>query len=286
LLDAVFADARVEPAPALVREGLVVVPTGDAVLRCAVGPGRRELVSQQRALAALSSLQPPDEVRTLVPWLERSGRTGLADWTVEPRLPGAVRGDLPQRARQRCLDVLAGLRALDAGNATSAATDARAIVALVPTAGLEALGASVDAALVDHPRSFAHGDFWAGNVLVDGEGDVRGIIDWASAGPGRPALLDLLHLLLISERRPPGHAWGPAIVETLLPLARTEDETVASFARRVGVELDARRFLALVGAYWLDRLRYQLESFGDRVERPTWLRNNLTLVLRELAPLV
>jgi aminoglycoside phosphotransferase (APT) family kinase protein len=277
-------DGEAEAANA--REGFLLVPAGERILRLAVGPGRCEPLNQKRALEALAALDPPGSIASIVPWLDSSGRTGLADWTVERRLRGDIGKTLTPNVHAQCLDFLAALQTLPCGAPKRAADDAERVAAFVPAeAGeLRALAQRVDLALEGHPHGFAHGDFWAGNVLVE-DGAISGVIDWASAGAGRPALLDLAHLLLIGDRRPSGHDWGTAIDETLLPMARNEDERLAAFARRVGVELTRERLVAVVAAYWFDRLAYQLESFGDRVDRPLWLRNNLTSVLRELAPL-
>jgi hypothetical protein len=289
ILEAVARAAGVhaEAEAANAREGFLLVPAGERILRVAVGPGRCEAVNQKLALEALAGLDPPASIAGKVPWVESSGRTGLADWTVEPRLNGDIGDALMPSVHAECLDFLAALQTLRGGPAKRAADDAERLAALVPAEAseLRALAGRVDLALDGYPHGFAHGDFWAGNVLVE-DGAISGVIDWASAGTGRPALLDLVHLLLITGRRPSGHEWGPAIVDGLLPMARDQDERLGAFARRVGVELSRERLVAVVAAYWFDRLAYQMESFGDRVDRPLWLRNNLTLVLRELAPLV
>jgi hypothetical protein len=44
-------------------------------------------------------------------------------------------------------------------------------------------------------RSVVHGDFWPGNILIDG-GQVRGVIDWADSRPEGPAVLDLVRFVM------------------------------------------------------------------------------------------
>jgi hypothetical protein len=41
------------------------------------------------------------------------------------------------------------------------------------------------------PRTAVHGDFWFGNLLVDGPGRVTGVVDWEHASPRGEPLRDL-----------------------------------------------------------------------------------------------
>ena len=58
-------------------------------------------------------------------------------------------------------------------------------------------------------RSVVHGDFWAGNILVD-DGRVRGVISWENSRPEGPAVLDLVRFVLtyslyLDRHTLPGH---------------------------------------------------------------------------------
>ena len=39
-----------------------------------------------------------------------------------------------------------------------------------------------------------HGDFWSGNLLVDGGGRLSGVVDWTSARAAHLPLVDYFHL--------------------------------------------------------------------------------------------
>jgi aminoglycoside phosphotransferase (APT) family kinase protein len=139
------------------------------------------------------------------------------------------------------------------------------------------------AEVVDLPRGFAHGDFFRGNVLVDG-GRLAGVVDWDAAGPGRLPFLDLLHLRHMSKHLPADRDWGLTVVRGLLPWARAGgDELTRGFCRRLGVEPSPALLEALAVAYWLERLGYQLSTYADRTERRVWLERNVDEVLRAIA---
>jgi hypothetical protein len=280
LLDAVLAEAEVEAGEIVVREAFLVVTGPARVIRVAIGQAAELLRVQRESLAGL---RLPERFEPVVPRVVADGRVGLADWLAERRLPGSPAAQTPPDA----LDFLVALFDGSEGAPVRAADDAAVLAALVPAEadGLRRVAAFVDRALADVRRGFVHGDFWSGNLLVE-DGRLSGVVDWDAAGPGRLPLVDLLHLRLIEARRPAGHCWGPALIDELLPwAARGGDETAARYASTVGLELDADRLRALVAAYWLQRLAYQAGSYADRVERPRWLENNLSLPLRAFAQL-
>ncbi|HEY2934964.1 MAG TPA: phosphotransferase [Gaiellaceae bacterium] len=280
LLDALLAEAEVDAAEIVVREAFLVAAGPGRVVRVAIGPAAELLRVQRESLAGL---RPLERFERVVPRVVADGRTGLADWLAERRLQGNPAAEAPPDA----LDFLVALFGGGEGAPVRAADDAELLAALVPAEadGLRGIAASVDDALAGVRRGFVHGDFWSGNLLVEDD-RLSGVVDWDAAGPGRLPLVDLLHLRLIEARRPAGHRWGPALIDELLPWARRGgDEAAARYASAVGLDLDADRLRALVAGYWLQRLAYQAGSYADRVERPRWLENNLTLPLRAFAQL-
>ena len=109
------------------------------------------------------------------------------------------------------------------------------------------------------------------------------MIDWDASGPGRLPLIDLLHLRHMNEHRPADLDWGPTLVEHLLPWARAGgDDPANDYCRRVGIESRPAHLEALVGAYWVERLAYQLATYGDRANRPRWVECNVVQVLKAL----
>jgi hypothetical protein len=279
------AGSPLTPRIATGRGGLMLAFTGHRLVRLAVGPGRQQLQGQVAALDELRASGPPETLAHLVPWPVAAGTTALADWAVEPLLPGApAKAPLAGGVLAECLDFLVGLHSVK--DPASASLDgAAALVARVCGEAAAALvletGRRLDAALAEVPRGFGHGDFFGGNLLVH-DGRLAGVVDWDAAGPGRLALLDLLHLVLTS-RETSDLGWGPAIVSELLPWARRGgDALVRDYCRRVGMAPDPALLEQLVVAYWLDRAASQLGTHAEHWEDRDWIRANVEGVARAL----
>ncbi|HVL96889.1 MAG TPA: aminoglycoside phosphotransferase family protein, partial [Solirubrobacteraceae bacterium] len=286
LLDAAVAEASqsvdddIRFTWPLAREGLMIVLSDRHVVRVAVGTGRRKLELLGSALDALAAAEPPAIVAGAIPWVEGSGRVGLADWTVERRLPGQPARRLSAPLLESCVDFLVALHRSGTGSRQWSISDDARVVAEVCSSdaaaeAVLALGARLDERLGDLDRGFGHGDLWAPNVLVQGE-RLSGVVDWDTAGPDRLPAIDLLHLLLTARRQRRREYIGVGLVAHHLPWARAGgDAIVRSYCRKLGISLDAGRLEALVLAYWLDRVSFELRLFADRVERPVWMRNNV-----------
>jgi aminoglycoside phosphotransferase (APT) family kinase protein len=264
-----------------------ILALGDsAVLRVTVGPGRGLLDAQE---AALAELRPrAATLERLVPWPLARGRSGIADWLVEPRLPGTPAAGVPdERLLNSALDVLAALHASGEPRegAGSPAADAAALLAAVPqelAQGLRDLGSRLESRLADLPRSFAHGDFSSGNLLFRGR-ELSGVVDWNKAGQGRLPLLDLLNLLLTIEVTRSRRNHGDAFVDHLLPWARAGgDERTRAFCSRISLDVGEGLLEDLAAAWWLDRHAHQVKTYSDRLKRPAWLRENVERPLRAL----
>src|SRR3989442_2996633 len=83
LLDAALEEAGAGGVlgwPSL-REGLLVVPTAEAILRVAIGPARAEIEIQQRLLEALRRAAPGPAVEERVPSPLARGSTGPGEWS-------------------------------------------------------------------------------------------------------------------------------------------------------------------------------------------------------------
>ena len=273
--------------PPTVRAGMLVALSATGVLRVAVGPGRFEIDRQREALTLLRRRQPSAAVADRVPWLLNGGRVGLADWSLERRLPGKAEPDQTGgRFVADCVDFLTELflasrddpaadkLSRDAEVVASAAniTDRDAVISLASAVEYEVSGVRM---------GFGHGDFWGGNLLEEC-GRLVGVVDWDGAAPGCLPLLDLFHFRLSAAawraRRPLGHA----IVDELeRPGA---DELTSAYCERIGLEADGGLRRALLAAYWLDYVAYQLRYFVDPLERPKWVRDNVAVVLSALRP--
>jgi hypothetical protein len=271
----------------LARPAMLVVITDRGVLNVAVGQGRIKIELQNAALAALANA--PAEVTQRLPRVIASGRTGLADWSLDSKLSGsAPPGQLPPALVAEAVDFLVALHEVDdpSSPAASIAADADMVASVCMTpenaSRIRQLGEALERDLADVPRGFGHGDFWTHNLLVSGE-RLTGVIDWDGSGHRRLPMLDLLHLLLSAHRGRTREYFGRALVSYLLPSARAGGEPpVREYARRIGMALDADRLEALALAYWLDRMALEISAFQDRAHRPVWVRDNVEYVIESL----
>jgi aminoglycoside phosphotransferase (APT) family kinase protein len=282
------AGMELRPRWVSIRSGTAVVATDEAVLRLAIGRGRLQIENQYAALEALRRGEPPPLVAARIPWLLAYGETGLVRWSLERLLPGSrpPRGMTPALLDE-CVDFLVALHGATSGAEAgpSLVEHAETIAAMAsPDAGrtVRTLAESLERELAGMPRGFGHGDFFAGNFLSE-EGHLTGVLDWDGGGPGRPPLVDLLHLQLTRAPYGGDDEWGRALLERLLPGARAGgDEPVRRYCREIGVEPDPRLLEAVAIAYWLEYASYQLRTHLDRRSQPAWLEGNIELVAREL----
>jgi aminoglycoside phosphotransferase (APT) family kinase protein len=272
----------------LVRQGGLVSIADAGVLRVALGPASRELSHLRAAIESLERTSPPAVVSDRVPWIIATGDAGLAGWLFERRLPGEVPSPkLGDALLADCIDFLVALHKLGGGDAAPVSLVERSeIIARASRSGsgdaLRALGARLESELASLPRGFTHGDFWFQNLLTAG-GRLVGVVDWHGAADGGLPLLDLFHLRLSSVFARRRQYLGTALIEHLLPWARSGgDEVGKSYCKGVGVEPTTRRMEDLVIAYWITRTARELEMYADRVERPLWMKRNVDLVIETL----
>jgi aminoglycoside phosphotransferase (APT) family kinase protein len=291
LLDAIVAQAtKAVGAPIhadgiSIRSGLLIANAEPGLLRAAVGFGSRQIRSHGAALTSLRVSNPPPLVAERVPWLLASGRCGLAEWSLERRLNGR-RATHPVRdpLLADCVDFLVALHSVDCAEPPKSVlreqVEIVARAARPPEAeAVQVLAAQLGAGLADLPRGFAHGDFFHGNLLTDA-GRLVGVVDWDSAGPGRLPLIDLLHLRYTTQSVP-DFDWGPRLIKELLPWARAGGDHIArNYCDRLGFSLENRHLEALVFAYWLDRVSYQLRIHAYRWVQPVWLERNVSVVIK------
>ena len=238
LLDAAIAEAgtasglELRGAHETPRHGVFVVKSREAVLRVAVGPGSRQIENQFEALEALRGADVPPYVADRVPWVLARGRSGLAAWSLERRLPGSTtRPTLDQGVLDDCVEFLVALQSISGDTShTALCAEAAEIVAAACAEGdaelVRSLAHRLDCDLEGVPRGFAHGDFFRGNLLV-ADRRLVGVVDWDAGGAGRLPLLDLLHLRLWSEHRPQDEDWGLVLTQHLLPWADAGGDDLA-----------------------------------------------------------
>jgi hypothetical protein len=272
-----------------VRASTIVVAVDRGVLRLAVGPARMQIVSQASVLGQLAAAQPPEAISSRIPWRLAGGRLNLVEWSLEELLPGSrPPRQLSPALQDEALEFLVGLRRLDGGverdrGFEELAAAVGSVCESNEASRLEALGARLDLELAGLPRGFAHGDFFAGNLVADGD-RLTGILDWDAGGAGRLPLLDVLHLrrTLIHDGT---DLWGSVIVEQLLPELRAGgDRLVRRYCSELGLGLDPALLETLLWAYWLDHASYQLRTHAHRRTDRAWIDANLRTVLRVAAP--
>ena len=262
--------------------GVLIAPSDELLLRVSLGPAAERIEEQRAALASLRGADPEAAIAERVPWLEASGTAGLARWSVERRLRGTRALDLGPIAGE-CLEFLAKLFALRIDGSHPAASpvrDAEICAAHFPAHAetLRELGQRLSDDLSALPRGVAHGDFWAGNLLVE-DGQLVGVVDWPSAGPGRFPLLDVLQMRAAEIRERTGARLAAVVTENLLPQTKAGGHDLdLEYCRRLGLDLGPRHLESLVGAYWLEELRRAfVDPDRDPVEptRPEWRRANV-----------
>jgi hypothetical protein len=289
LIDASLAAAgaaigdTVESEATSIRAGLAATMTDQGLLRIAVGPARRQLEEQIKALEALRASGVEAIVADHVPWPLAVGRTGLADWSLEKRLAGAKPAVLGPVLLAECVEFLVALHGDERSPAArSSSEDAESIAAVLPPerrAALVAVGSRLDSALEGIPRGFGHGDFFLGNLLAEGD-RLSGVVDWDAGGPGRLPLLDLIHLQHLAQYSLADEDWGPSLVRHLFPWAKSGgDEVAREYCSRIGLEADPGLLEALAVAYWLDRVAYTLRTHRQRRTEPRWLARNVDHVV-------
>ena len=296
LLDPVLSEARQSGArgfetvaPAMRTGGVLIFMTDSMVLRTALGPAGDQIRRQTEVLEELRNETPGPVLSDRIAWPLDGGKAGLATWSLEARLPGAPPKALSPRVLSDCVELLTLLHQVrPAGAQARLLADDAATVAPYRAGDvaerLTAMGEQLDGTLAHLPRGFSHGDFFAGNVLVD-EDRLSGVIDWDGGGPGALPLLDLLHMRLSEARPVPDDDWGASVVRYLLAWARGPlDSETAAYAAGVGFDPDRGTLTALVAAYWLDRLAYQVRTHRFRRSQERWLVQNVDEVLDALAP--
>lgn len=282
------AGTELVPRWASIRASTVVIAAGEAVMRLAVGPAQMQIAAQAAVLEELARNAPPELVSARLPWLLGHGRVSLAEWSLERLLPGSrPPRELSRSLRAEAVDFLIELRRIEGGSegGRSLGELAGAIATVLePDQAqlLKALGRRLEGELADLPRGFAHGDFFAGNLLAERD-RLTAVLDWDAGGRGRLPLLDLLHLRR-TLLRDGSDLWGAVLVNQLLPELRAGgDEMVRRYCGELGLERDSALLEALLWAYWLEHSAYQLRTHAHRRRDDAWIEANVRAVLRVAA---
>jgi aminoglycoside phosphotransferase (APT) family kinase protein len=305
LLDEVAARAAHAIGQDLARRSVTVLstgtvlaelaaPTGDRfALRLGGGPAADLLVRSGDNVAALLAAGAPSAVRERLPVPLARGSTGPVRWTLEHWVSGRHPVRMSTRLWNECLGFIVALhRAPERapggtnGAAWSLEPDLRALEQHADDRGrhtLARLEAELLGRLANVPRGWAHGDFWPANLVVDGD-RLLAVLDWDSACAGAPAMLDLMHLLLLSDRRTRRLPHGSRSIDVLLPLAQGGgDARMRRYCAATATPGAASTLEGLALAYWVSRVGRDLRTYQNRPGRRAWMDANLHRPLEELA---
>jgi Phosphotransferase enzyme family len=292
-LDASIAQARaksrlrLEPVPPLTATGVLVMPMVDGVLRVTLGQGQHRIDRQRAALEELRALAPSPSVTSRVPWVLAAGACGLSRWSLERRLPGSLAiPPFGPSFLDDCVEFLSELhicgRGTDRSSLALAARSAAECLSDRAARDIVEVGEILDDQLAGIPCGYAHGDFWHGNLFAT-EGRLVGVADWEAAGTGRLAVLDLVHFSFTSgwRRRRQTTDWGKPLVREFLPsFSASDNHLMRSYLERVDLDITASQLAALIAAYWLERVAYQLSTYFERLRLPVWMESNVEYPLR------
>ena len=267
----------------------------------------RGLRRQQHAMKTIRESPSIGDWRTLVPSSAHEGSSGGRTFFVEQALPGRSAYDLLESVP--CVELLCRaarvIRGLHERTGASVMVDGDAFRHWVSDPLLrlrrlaqEAHGAhdwggalaeleeELQEALVGRLvwRSWIHGDFWLGNVLMQADAGVTGLVDWDRAGPSELAFQDVVHLLLVARlfARPTQTFFGEVVSAFLSGADWTADELqVLSEADLPFPSSDARGQRALVLLCWIRRMLSDLDA-TDLPPSDLWITRNIEVVLAHL----
>jgi aminoglycoside phosphotransferase len=126
-----------------------------------------------------------------------------------------------------------------------------------------------------------HGDFSAGNILADGDGQVTGVVDWGDARERDLPALDIAFWLLTV----PGYGRTPDFGRQIADRLEREMAWTPSERRALssvtGDDLADGRTLLLLA--WLRHVASNLGKSTRYAESPVWSRRTIVPVLRQVA---
>jgi Ser/Thr protein kinase RdoA (MazF antagonist) len=280
-------------------------PRGQAgVLKVATTEsGMAGLRREREVLSRLGSDEQLGEWRALLPALVDAGEAGPGAFLLTNRLPGRNGRDLPRAAASRLTPAMAGAIAplhsrtqiprrvdeelLDQWVDQPAERIRTALpagrTALCAGWAIGRLAGALRAGLAGRllALGWAHGDLHPGNLLVNADGQVTGIVDWGGACEQDLPAVDLAFWLLavgapgqprefgrrVAARLSSGRFWTAAE-------SRLLDSAAAG-------GLAAGRTLLLMA--WLRHVASNLAKSERYASNPLWLRWNVIPVLRQVA---
>ncbi len=149
---------------------------------------------------------------------------------------------------------------------------------------LDALGAELERRLLGTTvtESWIHGDYWLGNLLVDGDHQITGIVDWGQTDRHGLPHLDFGHLVLTARVLTDGRQFGQVVVDALAdPEWNDAERTALSLAPPMldGAEQAERVVILLT---WLRHVSSNVRKSTRYRRSWLWMARNVDEVLRSL----
>lgn len=123
-----------------------------------------------------------------------------------------------------------------------------------------------------------HGDFWPGNLLVDANGAISGIVDWDRAARDELPGHDTIHLFIYTRKLVQGVEPG-AVIRSVMRDPESFAPWAALGAYQVGSSVAISAHLMLL-LYWLRFVAASLDQSGYFASNKSWVRQNIVDVLR------
>jgi aminoglycoside phosphotransferase len=257
--------------------------------------GRAELQREMDTRAALHADARLDGWSDLVPRTLAAGDVDDVHFVLESCLPGSDVRTLPAGAERdlmvnRALDAIVELQSRTADVQPVGDDEigrwvrgpAAHVRATLPRKMHPVLNRVEDELVValrhrQIARGWVHGDFNAANVLVD-RGRVSGIVDWDTADPDSPVVIDAA-MLLLWQNDSRGPELGQQVLHGLATPGRLAEVVADVQRRRGGEELDVRTVLLLI---WLQHVGSNLADNVHYAANPVWMHRNIRAVLHGL----
>jgi hypothetical protein len=250
----------------------------DAFLRLAPTGSRGDPSRTAEGLRRLKGLRLDE-----LPLLLGSGITAGASWTVESIVPGQPAGLLTESLIDQAVSFCVRL-GRGPGPPFAAIEHLVQVAATFPwwRDTVAAVMESMSMAARGLPSVPAHGDFWAGNLLIR-NGQLTGVVDWDAWHPAGLPGTDLLHLIATDQRMRSHTGMGQAFHE--LPWRSSRFRTVLGpYWHALGVAPD-RAILDAVGiAWWAGQVANTVLRLPHLAKDTRWVRENVDQVLTRLVP--
>jgi aminoglycoside phosphotransferase (APT) family kinase protein len=127
------------------------------------------------------------------------------------------------------------------------------------------------------PVVFSHGNYWLGNVLVQGERRISGIIDWDCVVPGSLPLTDALYFVIRSEALLARSSVGEATVSLFRGVPDGCRNALAEHGRALAVPEELQR--PLVFLCWIQHVDTHCRFGTAAATSARWLQRNVATVL-------